>query len=113
MESDIAVSEELIQKYSNVVLGHVNGTVKELRRLFLVDDLVDSLKVGLLPLQPCGSGLPADPGPHGQERAAAAWALHEEMLRCSQPAGSSKPVCFRGVQLSVSQAELSRKRDVL
>ncbi|NWR72728.1 RTN4 protein, partial [Centropus unirufus] len=48
LESDLAVSEELIQKYSNVVLGHVNGTVKELRRLFLVDDLVDSLKVSLL-----------------------------------------------------------------
>lgn len=50
LESDVAVSEELIQKYSNVVLGHVNGTVKELRRLFLVDDLVDSLKVSLLQL---------------------------------------------------------------
>ncbi|KFP38648.1 Reticulon-4, partial [Chlamydotis macqueenii] len=48
LECDVAVSEELIQKYSNVVLGHVNGTVKELRRLFLVDDLVDSLKVGCL-----------------------------------------------------------------
>ncbi|NXC72992.1 RTN4 protein, partial [Anhinga anhinga] len=47
LESDVGVSEELIQKYSNVVLGHVNGTVKELRRLFLVDDLVDSLKVSL------------------------------------------------------------------
>ncbi|XP_052639913.1 reticulon-4 isoform X1 [Harpia harpyja] len=48
LESDIAVSEELIQKYSNVVLGHINGTVKELRRLFLVDDLVDSLKFAVL-----------------------------------------------------------------
>ncbi|NXN29013.1 RTN4 protein, partial [Nycticryphes semicollaris] len=48
LESEVAVSEELIQKYSNVVLGHINGTVKELRRLFLVDDLVDSLKVSLL-----------------------------------------------------------------
>ncbi|NXP18401.1 RTN4 protein, partial [Scytalopus superciliaris] len=47
LESDVAVSEELIQKYSNVVLGHVNSTVRELRRLFLVDDLVDSLKVSL------------------------------------------------------------------
>ncbi|NWW21342.1 RTN4 protein, partial [Falcunculus frontatus] len=47
LDSDVAVSEELIQKYSNVVLGHVNGTVRELRRLFLVDDLVDSLKVSL------------------------------------------------------------------
>ncbi|XP_059575401.1 reticulon-4 isoform X3 [Alligator mississippiensis] len=48
LESDVAVSEELVQKYSNVVLGHVNGTVKELRRLFLVDDLVDSLKFAVL-----------------------------------------------------------------
>ncbi|NXP50945.1 RTN4 protein, partial [Heliornis fulica] len=48
LESDVAVSEELIQKYSNVVLGHINGTVRELRRLFLVDDLVDSLKVSWL-----------------------------------------------------------------
>ncbi|NXU61763.1 RTN4 protein, partial [Horornis vulcanius] len=47
LDSDVAVSEELIQKYSNVMLGHVNGTVRELRRLFLVDDLVDSLKVSL------------------------------------------------------------------
>ncbi|XP_064302964.1 reticulon-4 isoform X1 [Phalacrocorax carbo] len=48
LESDVGVSEELIQKYSNVVLGHINGTVKELRRLFLVDDLVDSLKFAVL-----------------------------------------------------------------
>lgn len=48
LQSDVAVSEELIQKYSNVVLGHINGTVKELRRLFLVDDLVDSLKFAVL-----------------------------------------------------------------
>uniref|UniRef100_A0A8V0YXN8 Reticulon n=3 Tax=Gallus gallus TaxID=9031 RepID=A0A8V0YXN8_CHICK len=48
LESDVAVSEELIQKYSSVVLGHINGTVKELRRLFLVDDLVDSLKFAVL-----------------------------------------------------------------
>ncbi|XP_068009417.1 reticulon-4 isoform X2 [Melanerpes formicivorus] len=48
LESNVAVSEELVQKYSNVVLGHVNGTVRELRRLFLVDDLVDSLKFAVL-----------------------------------------------------------------
>ncbi|EPQ19171.1 Reticulon-4 [Myotis brandtii] len=44
LESDVAISEELVQKYSHSVLGHVNCTIKELRRLFLVDDLVDSLK---------------------------------------------------------------------
>lgn len=48
MESEVAISEELVQKYSNSALGHVNCTIKELRRLFLVDDLVDSLKVNLL-----------------------------------------------------------------
>ncbi|XP_072189816.1 reticulon-4 isoform X3 [Excalfactoria chinensis] len=48
LESDVAVSEELVQKYSSVVLGHINGTVKELRHLFLVDDLVDSLKFAVL-----------------------------------------------------------------
>ena len=47
MESEVAISEELVQKYSNSALGHVNCTIKELRRLFLVDDLVDSLKVSL------------------------------------------------------------------
>ncbi|XP_028634043.1 reticulon-4 isoform X1 [Grammomys surdaster] len=48
LESEVAVSEELVQKYSNSALGHVNSTVKELRRLFLVDDLVDSLKFAVL-----------------------------------------------------------------
>ncbi|XP_053880487.1 reticulon-4 isoform X3 [Malaclemys terrapin pileata] len=48
LETDVAVSEELVQKYSNAALGHINGTVKELRRLFLVDDLVDSLKFAVL-----------------------------------------------------------------
>ncbi|KAM5227986.1 reticulon-4 isoform 1-T1 [Ctenodactylus gundi] len=48
LESEVAISEELVQKYSNSVLGHVNCTIKELRRLFLVDDLVDSLKFAVL-----------------------------------------------------------------
>ncbi|XP_021066635.1 reticulon-4 isoform X2 [Mus pahari] len=48
LESEVAVSEELVQKYSNAALGHVNSTIKELRRLFLVDDLVDSLKFAVL-----------------------------------------------------------------
>ncbi|XP_036981671.2 reticulon-4 isoform X1 [Artibeus jamaicensis] len=48
LESDVALSEELVQKYSNSALGHVNYTIRELRRLFLVDDLVDSLKFAVL-----------------------------------------------------------------
>ncbi|XP_077190196.1 reticulon-4 isoform X1 [Paroedura picta] len=48
LDKNVAVSEELVQKYSHVVLGHFNNTIKELRRLFLVDDLVDSLKFAVL-----------------------------------------------------------------
>ncbi|XP_012411911.1 reticulon-4 [Trichechus manatus latirostris] len=48
LESEVAISEELVQKYSDSALGHVNCTIKELRRLFLVDDLVDSLKFAVL-----------------------------------------------------------------
>lgn len=48
LESEVAISEALVQKYSNSALGHVNCTIKELRRLFLVDDLVDSLKFAVL-----------------------------------------------------------------
>ncbi|XP_045835739.1 reticulon-4 isoform X2 [Meles meles] len=48
LESEVTISEELVQKYSNSALGHVNCTIKELRRLFLVDDLVDSLKFAAL-----------------------------------------------------------------
>ncbi|XP_075452076.1 reticulon-4 isoform X6 [Ascaphus truei] len=48
LESNVAVSEELVQKYCNVTLSHINCTIKELRRLFLVEDLVDSLKFAVL-----------------------------------------------------------------
>ncbi|KAM3930563.1 reticulon-4 isoform 4-T4 [Leptodactylus fuscus] len=48
LDSNIAVSEDLVQKYCNVALSHVNCTIKELRRLFLVEDLVDSLKFAVL-----------------------------------------------------------------
>ncbi|XP_056423744.1 reticulon-4 isoform X2 [Hyla sarda] len=48
LDSNIAVSEDLVQKYCNVALSHINCTIKELRRLFLVEDLVDSLKFAVL-----------------------------------------------------------------
>ncbi|XP_053568171.1 reticulon-4 [Bombina bombina] len=48
LDSNVAVSEELVQKYCNVALNHINCTLKELRRLFLVEDLVDSLKFAVL-----------------------------------------------------------------
>ncbi|XP_039535238.1 reticulon-4b isoform X13 [Pimephales promelas] len=46
LEKDLSVSSEAVQRHSDVVLGRVNGALKELRRLFLVEDLVDSLKFG-------------------------------------------------------------------
>lgn len=42
------LSQDQIQKYTDCLQLYVNSTVKELRRLFLVQDLVDSLKVRLL-----------------------------------------------------------------
>uniref|UniRef100_V9KI52 Reticulon n=1 Tax=Callorhinchus milii TaxID=7868 RepID=V9KI52_CALMI len=48
LETDVTVSEDLIHKYSDVGLGHVNRVLTELRRLFLVQDLVDSLKFSVL-----------------------------------------------------------------
>ncbi|XP_073528396.1 reticulon-4 isoform X5 [Phyllobates terribilis] len=48
LDSNVAVSEDLVQKYCNIALSHVNCSIKELRRLFLVEDLVDSLKFAVL-----------------------------------------------------------------
>lgn len=48
LEMEMNLSQDQIQKYTDCLQLYVNSTVKELRRLFLVQDLVDSLKVGLL-----------------------------------------------------------------
>ncbi|XP_072347734.1 reticulon-1a isoform X7 [Scyliorhinus torazame] len=48
LDMDATLSEEQIQKYADSALVYVNCTVKELRRLFLVLDLVDSLKFAVL-----------------------------------------------------------------
>uniref|UniRef100_A0A4W3H9I1 Reticulon n=1 Tax=Callorhinchus milii TaxID=7868 RepID=A0A4W3H9I1_CALMI len=48
LDMDTNLSEEQIQKYADSALVYVNSTVKELRRLFLVHDLVDSLKFAVL-----------------------------------------------------------------
>jgi len=45
---EMNLSQDQIQKYTDCLQLYVNSTVKELRRLFLVQDLVDSLKVRLL-----------------------------------------------------------------
>ncbi|KAI4897781.1 hypothetical protein NFI96_034152 [Prochilodus magdalenae] len=48
LEQDIAISADIVHKYSELALGRFNTAVKELRRLFLVEDLVDSLKFAVL-----------------------------------------------------------------
>lgn len=42
---EIALSPEQITKYVEKVQLYVNCTMKELRRLFLVQDIIDSIKV--------------------------------------------------------------------
>uniref|UniRef100_A0A4W5QFV6 Reticulon n=1 Tax=Hucho hucho TaxID=62062 RepID=A0A4W5QFV6_9TELE len=48
LDQDVALSEETVHKYSDCLLVRFNTTVTELRRLFLVEDLVDSLKFAVL-----------------------------------------------------------------
>ncbi|XP_051773121.1 reticulon-4b isoform X3 [Ctenopharyngodon idella] len=48
LEKDVALSREAVQRHSDVVLSRINSVLKELRRLFLVEDLVDSLKFAVL-----------------------------------------------------------------
>ncbi|XP_026080474.1 reticulon-4b isoform X1 [Carassius auratus] len=44
LDQDVALSKDMVQRHSDVVLRRINGAVKELRRLFLVEDMIDSLK---------------------------------------------------------------------
>ncbi|XP_067319165.1 reticulon-1 isoform X1 [Anolis sagrei] len=48
LDMEMSLSQEQIQKYTDCLQSYMNCTVKELRRLFLVQDLVDSLKFAVL-----------------------------------------------------------------
>lgn len=48
LEVDVSVPAERAQEVAAAATAHLNATVSELRRLFLVEDLVDSLKFGVL-----------------------------------------------------------------
>ncbi|CAL8286822.1 unnamed protein product [Lota lota] len=48
LEVEIALSQDQIGKYADKIMLYSNTCVKELRRLFLVQDLVDSLKFAVL-----------------------------------------------------------------
>lgn len=43
----MALSEDSVHKYSDAALSRINSVIIEMRRLFLVEDLVDSLKVSV------------------------------------------------------------------
>ncbi|XP_065106792.1 reticulon-4b isoform X3 [Paramisgurnus dabryanus] len=44
LDKDVGFSTDLVQKYSDMALSQINSGLIELRHLFLVEDLVDSLK---------------------------------------------------------------------
>ncbi|CAN9499513.1 unnamed protein product [Ophioblennius macclurei] len=44
LDQEVALSEDLVHKYSDLTLEKINKVIGELRRLFLVEDLVDSIK---------------------------------------------------------------------
>lgn len=48
METDLCLSQDKVKEISEIAVAHFNATVRELRRLFLVEDLVDSIKFGVL-----------------------------------------------------------------
>ncbi|XP_048381198.2 reticulon-1-like [Stegostoma tigrinum] len=48
LEQDITLSSETFHKYCNIAFTHLNRVLKYLLQLFLVQDLVDSLKLAVL-----------------------------------------------------------------
>jgi hypothetical protein len=48
LDVDLTLSQDRAQQIAGIIVTHINAYVAELRRLFLVEDLVDSLKFGLL-----------------------------------------------------------------
>ncbi|XP_058119845.1 reticulon-1 isoform X1 [Anopheles ziemanni] len=48
LDMDLTLSQEKVQQLATVAVAHVNSVLTGLRRLFLVEDLVDSIKFGVL-----------------------------------------------------------------
>ncbi|XP_058061309.1 reticulon-1 isoform X1 [Anopheles bellator] len=48
LDMDLTLSQEKVQQLATVAVAHVNALLTGLRRLFLVEDLVDSIKFGVL-----------------------------------------------------------------
>ncbi|XP_031338890.1 reticulon-1-like isoform X2 [Photinus pyralis] len=48
LETDLSLPQEKVKEVVEVAIAHINGGLNELRRLFLVEDLVDSIKFAVL-----------------------------------------------------------------
>ena len=48
LDLDITLKEEKVSRVTQTVLQHLNRSALELRRLFLIEDLIDSIKVSSL-----------------------------------------------------------------
>lgn len=48
MDFELQLPQEKVQQVTGVAVTHINSVLAELRRLFLVEDLVDSIKFGLM-----------------------------------------------------------------
>jgi len=48
LEMDISLPSDSVHKFADEVCGHLLCSIGEVRRLFLVEDMVDTLKVGLV-----------------------------------------------------------------
>ncbi|XP_028458636.1 reticulon-4a isoform X9 [Perca flavescens] len=48
LDHEVALPEDMVHKYSDLALAKINKTIGDLRRLFLVEDLVDSIKFAVL-----------------------------------------------------------------
>lgn len=48
LDFDLTLSQEKVQQLTTVAVAHFNALLSELRRLFLVEDLVDSIKFGVV-----------------------------------------------------------------
>lgn len=48
MEQDLTLSEDQVVNYSKVAVEHFNNHVLMLRHYLLVEDIVDSIKVGAI-----------------------------------------------------------------
>ncbi|XP_058815398.1 reticulon-1-A-like [Topomyia yanbarensis] len=48
LEFDLTLSQEKVQQLTTVAVAHANALLSELRRLFLVEDVIDSIKFGVV-----------------------------------------------------------------